>query len=113
MAYDLGRTRTTMKLGDIVKNAPNSLIWSVALCFIAIITAFTILSATGNSSDDLRAFLNTVLNIASTVGAGASVIVAGAAAKSAGNAEKQTNGALDQRITDAVRQALAEQDPRV
>lgn len=75
-------------MGGIVKNAPNGLIWAVAACFIAILAAFTFLSATGSDTTDLRSFIDIVMNIAAGVFSGGALVVAGAAAKSAGNAEK-------------------------
>src|SRR5581483_8344524 len=87
-AYDQRKDRRLMRLGDVVKNAPNALIWAVCLSFISIIACFTILSATGSDTTDLRSFLNLVLNIASGLFSGGALIVAGAAAKSSANAEK-------------------------
>jgi hypothetical protein len=95
-----------MKMGEIVKNAPNALIYAVAVCFVAIIAAFTVLAATGADTTDLRAFLNLVLNIASGVFSGGAVVIAGAAAKSSADAAKQTNGELDQKIEHSVRRAI-------
>lgn len=99
-----------MKLGDLVKNAPNALIYSVALCFLGILAAFTVLSATGADTTDLRSFLNLVLNIASGLFSGGALVVAGAAAKSSANAERQTNGELDGKIENAVRRAVYSPD---
>lgn len=98
------------KVRDIVKNAPNALIYSVAFCFVVVIAAFVVLAATGASSTDLRSFLNTLLNIASVLLGGGSLIAAGAAAKSAGKAEQQTNGALDERIISGAKQAIVEHE---
>jgi hypothetical protein len=91
-----------------MRNAPNSLIYAVTAVFITIIAAFVVLAITGSSSADFRSFLNTVLNIGSVVLSGGAVIAAGAAAKSAGNVETQTNGSMDQRITDGANAAIAE-----
>jgi hypothetical protein len=93
-------------MGAIVKNAPNALIWAVAVCFVAVITAFTVLSMTGANTDDLRSFLNLSLNIAAGLFSGGALVVAGAAAKSAGNAEKSVNGELDKKIEHGVRRAI-------
>jgi undecaprenyl pyrophosphate phosphatase UppP len=93
-----------------MKNAPNSVIYSVTAVFVVIIAAFVVLAVTGSSSDDFRSFLNTVLNIGSVVLSGGAVVAAGAAAKSSANAETQTNGAMSERIAEGVRQALAARD---
>lgn len=79
-------------MGAIVKNAPNALIWAVALCFVAVLGSFVVLASNGSDSTDLRTFVNTVLNIAGALFSGGALIVAGSAARSAGNAERQTNG---------------------
>src|SRR3954464_15180927 len=96
----------TMKMGEILKNAPNALIWAVAVCFVAVVAAFVVLSFTGADTTDLRAFLNTILNIAGALFSGSALVVAGAAAKSAGNAERGVNGDLDKRIEHGVRRAI-------
>ena len=89
-----------------MKNAPNSLIYSVTAVFVTIILAFVVLAVTGSSSDDFRSFVNTVLNIGSVILSGGAVVAAGAAAKSSANAEDQTNGQLDKKIENAVRRAI-------
>lgn len=88
---------------DLMKNAPNSLIYAVTAVFVTIIAAFVVLAVTGSSSDDFRSFLNTVLNIGSVVLSGGAVVAAGAAAKSSATAVSQTNG-----LADAERQDIAE-----
>lgn len=94
-------------MGAIVKNAPNSLIWAVTLCFLGVLAAFVYLSATGSDATDLRTFLNTILNIVSSLFSAGALVVAGAAAKSAGKAEEQTNGQLDRRIAQSVQHGIA------
>jgi hypothetical protein len=93
-----------------MKNAPNSVIYSVAIVFVTIIAAFVALSITGSDTAELRSFLNTVLNFASVILGGGAFIAAGAAAKSAGKAEQQTNGQMHQTIRDAVADAVANPD---
>lgn len=85
-----------LKIGDIVKNAPNALIWAVTVAFVAILASFVVLSSNGADTTDLRAFLNLALNIAGGVFSGGALVVAGSAAKSAANAERQTNGKDDE-----------------
>lgn len=99
-------TTSPAKLGEVMRNVPNALFYTVGACFIAIIAAFVVLAWNGSSTADLRAFLNTILNIASVLLGGGSLVFAGAAAKSAGRAEQQTNGALDDRIAEGVSRAL-------
>lgn len=43
----------TLKIGDIVKNAPNALIWPVTVIVLGLIAAFVVLSVTGSSTDAL------------------------------------------------------------
>lgn len=95
-----------MKLGDVVKNAPNALIYSVALCFVAVIAAFTVLSAVGGNTSDLRAFLVPIVSVLSALFSAGTLITSGAAAKSSANADEQTNGQLDKKIEVAVRKAI-------
>lgn len=94
----------------LLKNAPN---WVIAVCatvgFIAVVAAFVILAVTGGDSTELVKFLGMVFSGAGAVFGGGAFIAAGAAAKSAGKAEEQTNGVLDQRIQNAINQALARQ----
>lgn len=93
-------------MGGIMKNAPNSLIWAVTLCFLGVLAAFVFLSASGSDSTDLRTFLNTALNIAAALFSGSALVVAGAAARSAGRADDQTNGALTNRMENAAHRGM-------
>lgn len=95
------------KLGDVVKNAPNALIWAVTVVFVAVLASFVILSVTGSNSDDLRSIINTIMNVAAVVLTGGGAVLAGSAARSAKNTEEQTNGSLDKRIADGVAAGLA------
>lgn len=92
-----------MNVRDMMRNTPG---WVIAVCatigFVTVIGAFVFLAATGADATDFRAFLNTVLNVASVVLGGGAFLAAGSAAKSAANAETQTNGALDKRIATQV-----------
>jgi hypothetical protein len=97
-----------VKVSDIVKNAPNALIWGVTIVFLGILAAFTVLSATGSDTTDLRAFLNLVLNIAGGLFSGGAVVLAGSAAKSAHTAVKQTNGLAEAERVDIAKKAAAE-----
>ncbi len=92
-----------MKIGDIVKNAPNALIYSVALCFVAILASFTILSATGSDATELRSFINLMMNLAAGLFSGGALIVAGSAAKSSAATERQTNGTLTAKDEEIAR----------
>jgi hypothetical protein len=98
---------------DLFKNAPNALIYAVTALAVATIAAFVILAVTESDATEFRAFMNTLLNIVSTLFAGTAAVAAGAAAKSAGKTEEQTekvveqtNGNLDGRIQDAVQAAI-------
>lgn len=84
-----------MKVSTLMKNAPNSVIYSVAGCFVAVIAAFTVLSAIGANTADLRAFLVPIGAVLSTLLSGGALIVSGAAAHSSNRADNQTNGQLD------------------
>lgn len=90
-----------------MKNAPNSVIYSVAAVFVAIIAAFVVLAVTGSSSEDFRAFLNTVLNIGSVILSGGAVVAAGAAAKSSATAVEQTNGLAEAERHDIAQKAAS------
>lgn len=96
----------TVKVSEIVKNAPNALIWGVVLVFMGILASFTVLSATGSDTTDLRAFLNLVLNIAGGLFSGGAVVLAGSAAKSAHTAVKQTNGVAEAERIDIAKKAV-------
>lgn len=97
-----------MKVGELVKNAPNALIYTVGFVLAAILAAFTVLSISGSDATELRAFINTLLNIAAAVFSGGAVVVAGSAAKSAGNTEKQTNGVATEERAEIARQAASQ-----
>ena len=97
-------------MGNIMKNAPNGLIWAVTLCFCGILAAFVILSIQGADTADLRSFLNLVLNIASGLFSGGALVVAGAAARSSARVEEQTNGVMDKRIVEGAKKALREHE---
>lgn len=93
---------------DLMKNAPNSLIYAVTAVFVTIIAAFVVLAVTDSSSADFRSFINTVLNIGSVVLSGGAVVAAGAAAKSSAKAESQTNGLASAERLDIAKKAAAE-----
>jgi hypothetical protein len=101
-----------MKIGDIVKNAPNALIYSVALCFVAILAAFTVLSATGSDATELRSFITLTMSLAAGLFSGGSLIVAGSAAKSSAATEQQTNGTLTAKDQEIARlRAIIQGEP--
>jgi hypothetical protein len=97
-----------MKIGDVVKNAPNALIYTVGMCFVAVVAAFTILSSTGGNTSDLRAFLVPIVSVLSAMFSAGALITSGAAAKSSANAEKQTNGIADAERHDIATRAAKE-----
>lgn len=99
-----------MKARDLVKNAPNALVFAVTAVFVTIVAAFVVLAVTGSSSEEFRSFLNTVLSLATVILSGGAAVAAGSAAKSSANTETQTNGVMDQRIADGVKKALAEHE---
>jgi zinc transporter ZupT len=104
-----------MNARDIVKNAPNSLIWAVTLSFLGVLGAFVYLSSTGSDTTDLRTFLNTALNIAAALFSGGALVVAGSAARSAGQVkDQQDNGHMVEQVREGVSRALAPQqsDPK-
>jgi short subunit fatty acids transporter len=96
-------------VGGIMKNAPNSLIWAVSLCFLGVVAAFVALAGMGADTTDLRTFLNTALNIVSTLLSGAAVVVGGAAfASSRKVQDMQENGHLPEKVEEGVRNAIRE-----
>lgn len=98
------------ELWTIVKNAPNALIYSVAVCFVAVVGGIVALSLNGSKTDDLLNFLSHIGTFLTAVFSGSSLLAAGAAAKSASKAEEQTNGALDGRMEAAVIRVLEKRD---
>jgi hypothetical protein len=95
--------------GVTLKNVPG-VVWAcVTVAFVAVLAALVVMAAIGADSTELTRFLNLIMNTAILVVGGAGAVYSGAAAKSAQDAAQQTNGALDQRITDAVSQALTAQ----
>lgn len=103
-----GRMMGSMR-GVTLKNVP-VVVWAcVTVAFVAVLASLVIMAAIGADSTELTRFLNLIMNTAILLVGGAGTLYAGAAAKSAQDAAQQTNGQLDQRITDAVAQALAEQ----
>jgi ABC-type transport system involved in cytochrome bd biosynthesis fused ATPase/permease subunit len=92
-----------------LKNVPG-IVWAcVTVAFVAVLAALVIMAAIGADSTELTRFLNLIMNTAILIVGGAGAVYSGAAAKSAQDAAQQTNGQLDQRITDAVAQALTAQ----
>lgn len=95
--------------GVTLRNVP-SVVWvCVTLAFLGVLTALVVMAAIGADSSELTRFLNLVMNTAILIVGGAGAVYSGAAAKSAQDAAQQTNGQLDQRITEAVTRALADQ----
>lgn len=95
-----------MNLRDIVKNAPNPILWVCGtVVLVTVIAAFVVFGVTNSDATEFRAFLNILLNVVSVVFAGGAMVTAGAAAKSSATAAEQTNGALDSRIREAVKAA--------
>lgn len=74
----------------------------ITVAFVAVIGAFTYLSAVGADGTEFRSFLNTVVNLVT-------LLVSGGAVAFAGQAAKQTNGDLDARIANSVTAALDRQ----
>jgi hypothetical protein len=74
----------------------------IAVCFVSVVAAFAWLSVVGADGAEFRSFLNTVVNLATLALAGGGIAFAGQAAQ-------QTNGGLDQRISEAVTHALDQQ----
>lgn len=98
-----------MKMGDVVKNAPNSLIWAVTVAFLGVLAAFVVLAVTGSDAEQLWVFIGRLLNALGAIFGAGGLVIAGAAAKSAANAERQTNGEMPVKIAEGVRQALGGQ----
>ncbi len=74
----------------------------LTVAFVATVGAFAYLSAKGADSGEFSRFLNTVVNLAT-------LLLGGGALAYAGQAAKQTDGDLDARIQQAVKQALTMQ----
>jgi len=92
--------------GVTLKNVP-AVVWvCVTLAFLGVLTALVVMAAIGADQTELTRFLNLAMNTALLLISGAGAVYSGAAAKSAQDAAHQTNGALDQRIADAVTYAL-------
>jgi hypothetical protein len=104
-----GRRMMGSMRGVALKNVP-AVVWvCVTLAFMGVLTALVVMAAIGADSTELTRFLNLIMNTAILIVGGAGAVYSGAAAKSAQDAAQQTNGALDQRITDAVALALTTQ----
>ncbi len=93
-----------MRVSDLVKNAPNSLIYAVCFLSACILAAYVILTLNDASTKELWDFLNRAFNVLGAAFAGGTLIVAGSAAKSAQKAEQQTNG-----LSEAERRSIAVQ----
>ena len=85
-----------MNVRLMVTKTPN---WLLAVCgtivAVVVISAITLLSFAGKSSDDLIRLLNTVMNVASTLLAGGAFVAAGAAASTARNVEQKQADVAD------------------
>jgi type IV secretory pathway TrbL component len=93
----------TMNVRSMVSKAPN---WLLVVCgtivLVVVISAITLLSFAGKSSDDLIRLLNTVMNVASTLLAGGAFVAAGAAASTARNVE-QKQADVASNLAEAIR----------
>lgn len=93
-------------VGDIVRKAPNALIYTVGACFVAVVFGLCFLIADGKDPAALWSFINRTTNVISALFSGGAVVTAGAAYVSSSKAEKQTNGDLEQRMMKVVNNAL-------
>lgn len=92
-------------MGDMLKNAPNAVVWAVTVCFLGVLATLAILSLNGAETAELWSFVNRLTNIATMILSGGAFVAAGASAVSARKADKQTNGDLDARIDAAIQRA--------
>lgn len=96
-----------MNMRDIVKNAPNPILWVCGtIIFVTIVAAFVVFGVTGSDASEFKSFLNILLNVVATLFAGGAFVTASAAAKSASKAEEQTNGQLKENVKAAVHEVI-------
>lgn len=81
-----------MNVRQLVNKAPN---WVLVVCgtilSLALVSAVTLLSITGSSTDDLIRLVNTVMNFLGILLGGGAWVTAAAAARSAHNVEQKQN----------------------
>lgn len=80
-------------------NAPSNLGWPLVILVLGLLAAVTVISVTGSDIKDLTEVLSLVLSAGGAAGG------IGAWVNST-RAARQTNGALDQRMDDAVRRGV-------
>ena len=86
---------------------PLALVIAGTVLAVVVLGCVTILAYAGKDATELRSLINTVLNFASVALGGGTLLYAGSANQKASKAVEQTNGALDQRIREAVANAVA------
>jgi hypothetical protein len=89
-------------MGERMQKLPTAAWVCITVAFLGVLAVFAVLSVSGSDGTEFRSFLNTVVNLAT-------LLLSGGALAYAGAAQKQTNGALDDRVQDAVKAALTEQ----
>lgn len=95
-------------LGSALKEVP-SFVWAcITFLLVSIIAAFVVLAITGSSSDDLRSFLNTILNIAGVLLGSGGLAFGASAAVNSKRASEQTNGNLKPVVKAAAKEAIQE-----
>jgi hypothetical protein len=89
-----------------LKNVPVGAWIFASVALLGALTALVVLGVSGADTTEYWRFLNFAWNGFQILAMSGTVVYAGAAARNSQQAAEQTNGALDDRITDAVRTAL-------
>jgi hypothetical protein len=97
------------RLGAFLKSTPNvALLICATVLGVVLITSFTILAWGNKDATELRSLINTMLNIAGVVLGSGGLLYSSIAARKSSEAAENTNGKMDEKIKESVKQAHIE-----
>lgn len=104
-------TKLVENVRGVVVKAPNGVLLVCVTVFASVVVgAFTLIAVVGGDATELRALINTLLNVGALILSGGSFLYAGVAARSSNEAAENTNGKLEKTVHTAVKQALVDKE---
>jgi hypothetical protein len=98
---------------NVLQKAPNIVVACVTTIILATIAGVVLLTITGHSTTDFSYLIGNILSGLGVLGSGGAFLYASASARSAHNVEEQTNGTMDERISNGIQRALLAHDIEV
>lgn len=100
-------SKLSQNVRDTVNKTPNGvLLICGTVLFCILIGSFTLLAWGGKDATELRALINTILNIAGVIFGGGAFLYSGMAAKRSDEAANNTNGKLQEVVKTAIHTAV-------